>query len=64
MLNMSFLMVKPLFSVGFFHLKPCVGCQEHSTATGGGSGVNRVAVLGELELRRPKIDETWGNRKP
>lgn len=26
--------------------------QEHSTATGGGSGVNRVAVLGELELRR------------
>ena len=26
--------------------------QEQSVATGGGSGVNRVAMLGELELRR------------
>ena len=33
-------------SLVFFNQK------EQSMATGGGSGVNRVAILGELELRR------------
>ena len=30
-----------------------IGSEEKGLSTGGGSGVNRVAFLGELELRRP-----------